>query len=62
MFQDYVEEISNPDHRAEQEAYLAQMERDGEAPKDVNLVRPEVRTSITGTAVLARPAAVVEVM
>ncbi len=43
MFQDYMAEISNPDQRAEYEQYLEQMERDGEAPKDAELVRPEVR-------------------
>ena len=42
MFQDYMSEISNPDQRAEYEQYLEQMERDGEAPKDVELLRPEV--------------------
>ncbi len=42
MFKEYVDEISNPDHRAEYEAYLAQLEREEEVPKNIELMRPEV--------------------
>lgn len=46
LFNDYLEEISDPDARAETDAYLAQIERESKTGEiygsDVELVVPEV--------------------
>ena len=34
LFSDYVKDISDPKHRAEQEAMIRQMENDGQVPQD----------------------------
>lgn len=41
MFQEYVEEISDPKNRAEYEAHLKQMEADNMVPQDKELLRPQ---------------------
>ena len=50
MFQEYVDELSNPDYRREQEEYLAQMEREQNVPKNVKLLHPEVSPSVCDCA------------
>ena len=40
LFSDYVQEISDPKHRAEQEAMIRQMEADGQVPGDKELIHP----------------------
>ena len=48
---DYMEEISDPKHRAEQEAYITQLEGDDKVPQGKELVRPDacfvVKTYVT---------------
>uniref|UniRef100_A0A7S2S5N0 Protein kintoun n=1 Tax=Mucochytrium quahogii TaxID=96639 RepID=A0A7S2S5N0_9STRA len=41
LMKDYMDEISDPKHRAEQEAYLEQLEKDNKVPENVNLVHPK---------------------
>ena len=47
---DYMDEISDPKHRGETEAYISQLERDDKVPEGKELVRPEacfvVKTSM----------------
>lgn len=40
MLAEYMEEISDPKHRAEHEAYLAQLEADNKVPTDKQLIVP----------------------
>jgi len=40
MMAEYVDEISDPKHRAEQDAYIREMEAKGETPKDKKVVHP----------------------
>ena len=35
MMSEYVDEISDPKHRAEQDAYIRQMEAEGDVPEDL---------------------------
>ncbi len=42
MFKSLVADMADPEHRREQEEYLAQMEREQQVPKSINLIRPEV--------------------
>ena len=37
---DYVKEISDPKHRAEQEAYLNQLEEQNDLPEGRQIIRP----------------------
>ena len=41
LFQEYVDEVSDPKVRAETEAHLRQLEEAGETPKDLKLVKPK---------------------
>jgi hypothetical protein len=41
LFQEYVDEVSDPKVRAETEAHLKQLEEAGETPKDLKLVKPK---------------------
>lgn len=41
MFQEYVDEISDPKHREEYEQYLAQLEKEEKVPEDMELIRPK---------------------
>lgn len=38
---EYVEEISDPKNRAETDAYIKQLESQGEVPTDKEVIRPE---------------------
>lgn len=49
MLYEYMDEINDPKNRAENEAYLKQLESDGEAPTDLRLLHPK-----TGFAIEAR--------
>ena len=40
MMAEYVDEISDPKHRAEQDAYIREMEAKGETPKDKRVIHP----------------------
>ena len=40
LFSEYVDEISDPKHRQEQEQYISQLEGEGRAPEGKQLVRP----------------------
>lgn len=42
MFSDYVDEIQNPEHRAETEAYISQLENEDKIPEGKELIRPTV--------------------
>ena len=41
MFADYVSEISDPKHRAEQDEYIRQLEAQNEVPEGKNIIRPK---------------------
>ena len=41
LFQEYVDEVTDPKVRAETEAHLRQLEEAGEMPRDLKLVRPK---------------------
>lgn len=41
MLSDYVDEISDPVHRPEQDQYLRQMEEQGDLPPGTELIAPE---------------------
>eukprot|EP00941_MAST-03F_sp_MAST-3F-sp1_P001018 g1018.t1 len=41
LFQDYLDEISDPKNRAEYDAYLKQCEDSGKVPENVHLIQPE---------------------
>lgn len=41
LFHDYLDEISNPEHRKEYEAYISQLEGDSQVPAGMQLVRPQ---------------------
>ena len=38
---EYMDELRNPEHRAETEAYLKQLEANGEVPSNMKIVRPK---------------------
>jgi dynein assembly factor 2 len=40
MFSEYVDELQNPDHRAETEAYISQLEGENKVPAGKELIRP----------------------
>ena len=41
MFQDYADEISNPEARKEQEAYISQLEKEGKVPEGKDAIHPK---------------------
>ena len=40
MFADYMDELQDPKHRAETEAYISQLEGDDKVPQGKELIRP----------------------
>lgn len=54
---DYMDEISDPKHRGETEAYISQLEKDDKVPAGKELVRPEACFVVKTTIVPAEPPA-----
>ena len=48
MFKQYIDDLSDPANRAEQEAYLSQLEREHAVPEHMQLVRPKVCGHMAG--------------